>query len=97
MLWPTYGTGPAPQNTISYTGAGQPAQPISDPWKAFQRIFMGLDTSNPDNAAVLRLKRTQLVLDAAAAEYKAMMPSLGAEDKIRLQEHLGRFEEIKPG
>jgi hypothetical protein len=97
VLWPTYGTGPAPQNTISYTGAGQPAQPISDPWKAFQRIFMGLDTSNPDTAAALRLKRTQLVLDAAAAEYKAMMPSLGAEDKIRLQEHLGRFEEIQAG
>ena len=98
VLWPTYGTGPSPQNTINYSGAGQPAQPVADPWKAFQRIFMGVGmsgTAGADAAAALRLKRTQLVLDSAAAEFKAVMPSLGAEDKLRLQEHLGRFDEIR--
>ena len=31
VLWPTYGTGPSPQNTISYSGPGQPAQAIGFP------------------------------------------------------------------
>lgn len=98
VLWPTYGTGPSPQNTINYSGAGQPVQPVADPWKAFQRIFMGVGTSSTGSAAdeaALRLQRTELVLDSAAAEFNAVMPSLGAADKARLEEHLERFAEIK--
>ena len=97
VLWPTYGTGPSPQNTISYSAKGQPAQPVADPWKAFQRIFAGVGTSNTGTTsdAALRLKRTQLVLDSAAAEFKAVMPNLGVADKARLEEHLSRFAEIR--
>ena len=98
VLWPTYGTGPSPQNTISYSGAGQPAQPTADPWKAFQRIFAGVGASTGSgtmNDAALRLKRTELVLDSASAEFNAVMPSMGAEDKVRLQEHLSRLAEIR--
>ena len=97
VLWPTYGTGPSPMNTISYSAPGQPAQPVADPWKAFQRIFMGVGTptAGATDDVALRLKRTELVLDSAAAEFNAVMPSLGAADKARLQEHLGRFAEIR--
>jgi len=96
VLWPTFGTGPSPQNTISYSGAGQPAQPTADPWKAFQRIFMGVGqpTGGNDDAA-LRMKKTQLVLDSTSAEFNAVMPMLGASDKARLDEHLSRLAEIK--
>lgn len=96
VLWPTYGTGPSPQNTISYSGPGQPAQPTADPWKAFQRIFAGVgSTGGMSSDAALRQKEAQLVLDSAAAEFNAVMPGLGAADKARLQEHLSRFAEIK--
>jgi hypothetical protein len=96
VLWPTFGTGPSPQNTISYSGAGQPAQPTADPWKAFQRIFAGVGTPTTGTSdAALRLKRTELVLDSASAEFNAVMPQLGAEDKVRLQEHLSRLAEIR--
>jgi hypothetical protein len=97
VLWPTYGTGPSPQNTISYSGVGQPAQPIADPWKAFQRIFMNVNSGGGggDDAAALRQKETELVLDSASAEFNAIMPGLGASDKARLQEHLSRLAEIK--
>lgn len=95
VLWPTYGTGPSPQNTISYSGPGQPAQPTADPWKAFQRIFMGVGTGTAPSADALRQQEIQLVLDSAAAEFNAVMPGLGSADKARLQEHLSRFAEIK--
>ena len=74
VLWPTYGTGPSPQNTISYSGAGQPAQPMADPWKAFQRIFAGVSGSGNGMStdAALRQKEAQLVLDSAAAEFNAL-------------------------
>jgi hypothetical protein len=96
VLWPTYGTGPSPQNTISYSGPGQPAQPTADPWKAFQRIFMGVGTSaGGTEEAALRVKRAQLVLDSASAEFNAIMPTVGMEDRQRLQEHLSRLSEIR--
>jgi hypothetical protein len=97
VLWPTFGTGPSPQNTISYSGAGQPAQPTADPWKAFQRIFMGVGTPDASgaDAAALRMKQTQLVLDSTSAEFNAVMPLLGTADKARLEEHLTRLAEIK--
>jgi hypothetical protein len=96
VLWPTYGTGPTPQNMISYSGPGQPAQPTSDPWAAFQRIFSGLDggASMNDDAA-LRVRKTQLVLDSASAEFAAISRGLGVEDRRRLDEHLSRLAEIK--
>jgi len=96
VLWPTYGTGPSTQNMISYSGAGQPAQPTADPWKAFQRVFAGVGAgaAGTDDVA-LRLKRTELVLDATSAEFNAVMPQMGAEDKVRMQEHLSRLAEIR--
>jgi Protein of unknown function (DUF1552) len=98
VLWPTYGTGPSPQNTISFAGPGQPKQPTADPWKAFQRIFMGVGPSmGGDDTAAIRMKRTQLVLDSASAEFNAIMPTLGAEDRKRIEEHLSRLTEIKSG
>src|SRR5450432_906765 len=39
VLWPTYGSGPLPQNVISYAAAGQPAPPMHDPYDAFTRLF----------------------------------------------------------
>lgn len=95
VLWPTYGTGPSPQNTISYSGAGQPAQPIADPWKAFQRIFMGVGESGQTDGAALRRKRAELVLDAASAEFNTLLPTVGSQDKQRLEEHLSRLAEIR--
>jgi hypothetical protein len=96
VLWPTYGTGPSPQNSISYSGAGQPAQPMADPWKAFQRVFMGIGSDVAGGGdATLRQKETELLLDSASAEFNAVMPSLGTADRSRLQEHLSRLAEIK--
>jgi hypothetical protein len=96
VLWPTYGTGPSPQNTISYSGPGQPAQPTADPWKAFQRIFMGVGASSGGTEeTALRVKRAQLVLDSASAEFNAIMPTVGVEDRQRLGEHLSRLSEIR--
>jgi hypothetical protein len=96
VLWPTYGTGPTPQNTISYSGPGRPAQPTSDPWAAFSRIFAGVGGgANMNQDAALRIRKTQLVIDSAAAEFRAVSSGLGAEDKLRLDEHLSRLAEIK--
>jgi hypothetical protein len=95
VLWPTYGTGPSPQNTISYSGPGQPAQPTADPWKAFQRIFAGVGSTGGTSAEALRVQEAHLVLDSAAAEFNAVMPGLGVADRERLEEHLSRLAEIK--
>jgi len=97
VLWPTYGTGPSPQNTLSYSGPGQPAQPEADPWKAFQRVFMGVSASSSDDTsdANLRLKKSQLVLDSASAEFNALKSIVGAADKARLDEHLSRLAELR--
>jgi hypothetical protein len=96
VLWPTYGSGPSPTNIISYSGAGQPAQPVSDPWQAFSRIFTGVGGDmGQTSAQQLRIKKTQLVLDSVSAEFRAVSGGMGVDDKARLDEHLGRLADIR--
>jgi len=95
VLWPTYGSGPTPQNIINYSAAGQPAQPMRDPYQAFMRVFAGVGgTASEADAFALRNKKTQLVLDAAAKEFEAVSAVVGMEDRARLQEHLARLQEV---
>ncbi len=95
VLWPTYDNGALPTNIISYSAPGQPAPPMADPYLAFTRVFADLGGTLDEVVAVeLRKKRTRLVLDGANREFVAIRPLVGAQDQLRLDEHLSRLHEL---
>ncbi len=78
---------------MCYAGAGQPIPPDNDPNTAFNRIFGELDG---DPAEVARLRhRRQSVLDFVIDEFNTLNPSLGADDRIKLDQHLTAVREIE--
>jgi hypothetical protein len=96
VLWPTYENGALPTNIISYSGPGQPAPPMADPYEAFMRLFSDLGGAGQNAAAAqLKNRKTRIVLDATAQEFAAIRPLVGAADQRRLDEHLQRFREIE--
>lgn len=98
VLWPTYGSGPTPQNIISYSDVATPAQPMSDPWQAFMRVFAGVTAGGAasDPTKDLRTKKTQLVIDSVSKEFQAISAvGLGAADKARLDEHLSNLADFR--
>ena len=91
VLCPTYQNGALTTNIISYSGPGQPAPPMADPYQAFMRVFSGLgDTPQESVTSRLRARKTRLVLEATAREFASIRPLVGASDRIRLDEHLRR-------
>jgi hypothetical protein len=95
VLWPTYDSGALPTNVISYSAPGQPAPPMADPYLAFERIFADLGgTPEQELALEIRKKRTRFVLDGTTQEFAALRPLVGAQDQMRLDEHLARIHEL---
>ena len=95
VFWPTYQNGALPTNIISYSGPGQPAPPMADPYEAYLRLFSDVGATTEQAAATqLRNRKTRMVLDATAKEFGAIRPLVGVTDQQRLDEHLQRLQEI---
>ena len=78
---------------ISYRGPAQPIPPENDPTAAFNRIFGDLE-SDPE-AQKRRIAERRIVLDAVSADYKRLVPKLGASDRIKLEAHLAAVRDIE--
>ncbi|MFO7561415.1 MAG: DUF1552 domain-containing protein [Enhygromyxa sp.] len=78
---------------ISYRGPGQPLPPENSPYAAYQRLFADAlkDPAEVQRAAA----RRRTVLDAVADQHRALRGRLGAEDRIKLENHLLAVEEIR--
>jgi hypothetical protein len=74
-------------NTYTWKGIGQPVPPEDNPSAMFDRLFLDLATSDPAEVAA-RITRRQSVLDAVKSQFDHLMPRLGGEDRVRLENHL---------
>lgn len=78
---------------ISYRGPAQPIPPENDPEAAFDRIFGDFEVDPAKKAR--RIAERRSVLDAVIADYQALMPKLGADDKVKLEAHLAAVRDIE--
>jgi hypothetical protein len=78
---------------ISYRGKGQPVPPENNPYAAYQRLFADA-LKDPDDVK-RQAERRSTVLDAVAEQHKALNSRLGAEDRVKLENHLLAIEEIR--
>ena len=76
-----------------YSGANQPLPPMEDPVAAFSRIFSG-STLSAAQAAIL-LKRRQSVLDYVQGSLGGLAGRVGADDKVRVEQHLNSVQQIE--
>jgi uncharacterized protein DUF1552 len=76
-----------------YSGANQPLPPMEDPVAAFARIFGGTNL-NAAQAAIL-LKRRQSVLDQVQTSLTGLSTKVGADDRVRVQQHLNSVQQIE--
>lgn len=81
------------RSRICYRGAGQPLPPENDPYAAYQRLFA--DALQDPVEAERMAKRRATVLDAVADQHRELRDRLGAEDRIKLENHLLTIEEIR--
>ncbi len=96
--WPTDqrdGGKAAPTNCIVYSGPGQAVPPAIDPKAVFDRLFTDIGA----DAGQLALERakSKSILDTVIAEYAALVPRVGRDDRVRLDEHLSRIRELEMG
>jgi hypothetical protein len=78
---------------ISYRGPGQPLPPENNPYAAYQRLFAD---ALRDPVEVQRMAaRRRTVLDAVAEQHRALHVRLGAEDRVKLENHLQAVEDIR--
>lgn len=85
--------GQEPLRVISYRGANQPNTAIDDPWKMYSRIFADASLSATELARI-RAER-QSVLDFLKDDIGRLQTRVSAEDKARLDAHLGGIRSIE--
>jgi hypothetical protein len=76
-----------------YSGANQPLPPMEDPVAAFSRIFAASTLSAAQTAIVL--ERRKSVLDYAQGSLSALAGRIGADDRVRVQQHLNSVQQIE--
>jgi Protein of unknown function (DUF1552) len=76
-----------------YSGANQPLPPMEDPVAAYSRVFAGSNVSAAQ-AAIL-LQRRKSVLDYAQGSLGALSGRIGADDRVRVQQHLNSVQQIE--
>ena len=85
--------GQEPLRVVSYRGANQPNTAVDDPWAMYKRIFAD---ANLSAAELARLKADRLsVLDFLQDDISRLQTRLNAEDKARLDAHLGGIRSIE--
>jgi hypothetical protein len=78
---------------MCYLGADQPIPPEDDPKAAFDRIFGELG-ADPFGLEKIRAQRHS-VLDSVVADFEALHPRVGADDRKKLDAHLTAIREIE--
>ncbi len=87
------GLGPGWMTGI-YSGPAQPMIGENSPYKMFARVFDGFAGKTDGEAAQLRAER-QSVLDRVATELTGLSATLGASDRMKLDQHLTHVRSIE--
>lgn len=80
--------GQEPLRYISYSGPSQPATPVDDPWKIYDRVFLEFEGETDEAQAAQLLKEKRSVLDFVVTDMKRLGQRVNSEDKARLEAHL---------
>lgn len=87
-----------PENTLhtcSHRGPNAPNYPEFDPHAAFTRMFMGTSTTGTVDQMAKMNQVRRSILDAVIADGNAVSSLLGANDKLRLSDHLDAIRQIE--
>jgi len=81
------------RTVLSYAGSDQPIANETSPYSMYDLVFSSLG-QDPTGAANLRARRKS-ILDAVGKRYEALAPRLGAEDKVKLEQHLAAVRDVE--
>jgi hypothetical protein len=76
-----------------YSGPNQPLPPMEDPVAAYSRVFAGSTLSAAQTAILLQRRKS--VLDYAQGSISALSGRIGADDRVRVQQHLNSVQQIE--
>ena len=85
--------GQEPLRVISYRGANQPNLAIDDPRKLYERIFANKDLTEAERARFAAERGS--VLDFLKDDLGRLQRRVGAEDRARLDAHLGGIRKLE--
>jgi hypothetical protein len=85
--------GQEPLRVISYRGANQPNLAIDDPHKMYERIFANADLSDGERARLGAEQKS--VLDFLKDDIGRLQNRVNAEDRARLDAHLGGIRNLE--
>jgi hypothetical protein len=85
--------GQEPLRVISYRGANQPNIAVDDPLQMYNRIFADVDLSDAERGQ--RLAEQKSVLDFLKDDIGRLQRRVTAEDRSRLEAHLGGIRNIE--
>lgn len=81
------------QSRISYSGPGQPLPPMNDPVQVYSRLFSGLAAPSLDSEDPLAERLN--VVAAVKAQYGHLQSRVGAEDAVKLEQHLDLLRDVE--
>ncbi len=87
--------GQEPLRVISYKGPNQPNTAVDDPFQMYARIFANANLS--DDQLKKLIAERQSVLDFLKDDINRLETRLNAEDKAKLEAHLGGIRGIEQG
>lgn len=87
--------GQEPLRVISYRGANQPNTAVDDPFQMYSRIFANANLS--DDQLKKLIAERQSVLDFLKDDINRLEARVSAEDKAKLEAHLGVVRSIEQG
>jgi hypothetical protein len=83
-------------SAMSSAGPKQPLFPENDPVKIFDRVFSGVGSGTVSNpGGDLRRAQRHSVLDGVTASYQSLRGRLGAEDRVKIDQHLQAISELE--
>jgi len=81
------------QGRISYAGPGVPLPPMNQPADVFTRLLTGFTERTPELDAIAAEKKS--VLDAVQGQFETLSGRVGADDRVKLEQHLEIVREIE--
>ena len=94
--WPTDrrdGGKAAPTNCLNFSGPNQAVPMTIDPRQVWDRLFKALALDPAERTA--ETEHQLSLIDAVGEEYRRLLPRLGQADRLKLEEHLSRIEELE--
>ncbi len=82
---------------MSYAGKDQPIQPESNPYNMFNRLMLGTASVpgvTPQDLERIRARR-QSTLDLVRNELRSLTTKIGAEDRLKLEQHVTGLSAIE--